>query len=262
MNSRSIAGAGEGSEARVPRPRPPARSLVHTRGFNTTRGFHLGSTFRTFSDGRTSRLPKPTRTRRGTPGAIQAGICHWSYRIARAYAAMVMSGSRCAASHSGKRVPGNPATWFAVCASVAPGASMPHRNRVQPLALSPRSYSMTSCSAVRSPPPSQPPAWASSRVRVWQPGETAITIYSSAQPGAIPAGVLPADSRTGLAATRCRCPDMRWCATTATCRSSRDARRLSFTDVGGAHRSDHGDVRIAHRSARRACSNRTSSSTS
>ena len=34
------------------------------------------------------------------PGATRAGICRWSYRIAPAYAAILMSGSRCAASHS------------------------------------------------------------------------------------------------------------------------------------------------------------------
>src|SRR5436190_4241250 len=34
------------------------------------------------------------------PGATQAGICRWSYRIAPAYAAILMSVSRCAVSHS------------------------------------------------------------------------------------------------------------------------------------------------------------------
>src|SRR6476646_1844173 len=34
------------------------------------------------------------------PGATQADICRWSYRIAPAYAAILMSRSRCAVSHS------------------------------------------------------------------------------------------------------------------------------------------------------------------
>src|SRR6187402_297309 len=40
-----------------------------------------------------------------TPGATQADICRWSYRIAPAYAAILMSLSRCAVSHSANGFP-------------------------------------------------------------------------------------------------------------------------------------------------------------
>ena len=92
------------------------RSLVHARGYRYDS--QLPSWFKIpHIQGRADRRGHRCRTARGAkrPGATQAGICRWSYRIAPAYAAILMSASRCAVSHSANGFPRNPATWFAVC---------------------------------------------------------------------------------------------------------------------------------------------------
>src|SRR5690242_10327297 len=95
MNSRSIAGAGEGSDrpgfAGVPLPGAwftPEDSLRFAAS--------ILAQLLALSELRTGCAAR-------TRGAIRDGICHGSCRIAQSYAAMVMSGSRCGASHSGNR---------------------------------------------------------------------------------------------------------------------------------------------------------------
>ena len=110
MNSRSIAGAGVPGAAA-----PAAGALVHTRGFDTTRSFHRGSKFRRFRAERTARVSKPMRTRRKK-----------ARRHSGWYLPLVLQDRTrlCCDSYVRKPlrrftfrewVPGNPATWFAVC---------------------------------------------------------------------------------------------------------------------------------------------------
>ncbi len=95
MNSRSIAGAGA----------PAAGAWAPGAWFTPEVSIRVAASILVRKSARSTPVGSHghrCRTGRGvgTPGATQADIGHWSCRIAPAYAAILMSVSHCAASHS------------------------------------------------------------------------------------------------------------------------------------------------------------------